>query len=272
MGRYCVDESGDSGKRKMEDQIANSQEPSGGRPLPTIEDQRQFWDWHWQNWEKRKVLNDWTERRAQEILKLVQRLPLARPRVLDFGCGRGWFTERLADLGEAHGIDLSPEGIAAAQARRPDITYMAGNIYEAPLAKDYFDIVVSQEVIAHVQDQQKYIQRAAELLRAGGYLIVTTGNKFVIDRLGDVGWVKQPPQHIRRELSRGDLKKLLSSQFKILEIFTIIPQGQLGILRVINSFKLNSLAQLLLPQAKIDRLKEKAGFGWQMVFLAQKKA
>jgi len=266
-----VDEWGDSGTGKMENQTTNSQGSSRGRPLPTIEDQRQFWNWHWQNWEQRKVLNDWTERRAHEILDLVQKLSLARPRILDFGCGRGWFTERLADKGEAHGIDLSPEGIAAAQARRPDITYIAGDVYEAPLPEDYFDVVVSQEVIAHVQDQQKYIQRAAELLREGGYLIVTTGNKFVIDRLGDVGWVKQPPQHIRHELSRGQLKKLLSARFRILKSFTIIPHGQVGLLRVVNSYKLNSLARMFLSQAKIDGLKERAGFGWQMIFLAQKE-
>jgi len=270
-GRHCVDGSRDSAKRKMADQLTNSPGDASNRPLPTIEDQRQFWDWHWQNWEKRKVLNDWTERRAQEIVDLVRNLPVARPRMLDFGCGHGWFTERLADLGEAHGIDLSPEGIAAAQARRPDVAYIAGDIYDAPLPKDYFDIVVSQEVIAHVQDQKKYIERAADLLRAGGYLIVTTGNKFVIDRLGEVGWVKQPPQHIRQELSHAQLKKLLSSQFKILKTFTIIPQGQVGLLRAVNSYKLNSFARLFLSQEKIDRFKERAGFGWQMIFLAQKK-
>ena len=39
------------------------------RRVPSIDDQRQFWDWHWENWEQRKVLNDWTERRAREILQ-----------------------------------------------------------------------------------------------------------------------------------------------------------------------------------------------------------
>ena len=255
----------------MENEITSSPGGTGNKPLPTIEDQRQFWNWHWQNSEQRKVLNDWTKRRAQEILRLIEKLSFKRPRILDLGCGHGWFTEMLADFGEAHGIDLSPEGIAAAQARRPDITYTAGNIYEAPLQKGYFDIVVSQEVIAHVEDQRKYIQRAAEVLREGGYLIITTGNKFVIDRLGDVGWVKQPPQHIRQELTRGDLQKLLSPYFKTLETFTIIPHGKLGILRMVNSQKLNSLARLFMSQNKIDDLKEKAGFGWQMIFLAQKK-
>jgi SAM-dependent methyltransferase len=272
LGRHCVVESDDGSKRKMENQFTNSQVNAGGRPLPTIEDQRQFWDWHWQNWEQRKVLNDWTERRAQEILKLVHGLPMARPRILDFGCGRGWFTERLADLGEAHGIDLSPEGIAAAQARRPDITYMAGDIYEAPLPQNYFDIVVSQEVIAHVEDQQKYVDMASKVLKPGGYFIITTGNKYVMDRLGEVGWNVQPPQHIAHQLSRGQLKQMLASQYEVLRIKTIIPHGHLGILRLVNSYKLNSVARRFCSQEAIDRIKENAGFGWQMIFLARKRA
>lgn len=245
---------------------------SSVRRVPTIEDQRQFWDWHWQNWEDRKVLNDWTERRAREILSLIGGLQLKRPRILDLGCGRGWFTERLADLGEAHGIDLSPEGIAAAQVRRPEIQYLAGNIYDAPLPRNFFDIVVSQEVIAHVEDQAKYVDLAAEVLKTGGYFIITTGNKFVMDRLGDVGWNVQPPQHIANQLSRGQLKKMLSPRYKVLRTLTIIPHGKLGILRLVNSYKLNAAARTLFSQQKIDAWKEKAGFGWQMIFLAQKKA
>ncbi len=271
VGRYCVDKSGDNGKRKMEDQLTNSQGDAGNRTPPTIDDQRQFWDRHWQNWEQRKVLNDWTERRAQEILKLVQGLPIARPRMLDFGCGHGWFTERLADLGEAHGIDLSPEGIAAAQARRPGITYMAGDIYKAPLPKDYFDVVVSQEVIAHVEHQPKYLERAAEVLRPGGYLIITTGNKFVMDRLGPVDWQVFPPEHIENELYRGQLEKMLGKHFDVLKKFTIIPHGQGGILRLVNSHKLKSLLSKFVSTEKLTKLKERAGLGWQMIFLARKK-
>lgn len=248
-----------------------SQASTCHRPL-SIEDQRDFWDWHWQNWEQRKVLNDWTERRASEILGLLRSLSFSKPRILDFGCGRGWFTERLADLGEAHGIDLSPEGIAAAQVRRPDINYIAGNVYEADLPKAYFDVVVSQEVIAHVEDQTKYVQRGCEVLKPGGYFIITTGNKFVMDRLGDVGWNVQPPQHIAHQLSRSQLKEMLAPSFRVLKTTTIIPHGKLGILRLVNSHKLNSALRRIVSQPKLDRIKERAGFGWQMIFLAQKRA
>ncbi len=225
--------------RLVRDSQEDEDKLSTPKRVPSIEDQRQFWDWHWQHWEDRKVLNAWTERRAQEILRLIQQLPLKQPRILDLGCGRGWFTERLADLGEAHGIDLSPEGVAT---------------------------------IAHVEDQPKYVTLAAEVLKAGGYFIITTGNKFVMDRLGDVGWNVQPPQHIANQLSRGQLKQMLAARYKVLKSLTIIPHGKLGVLRLINSYKLNLVARILLSQQKIDELKEKAGFGWQMILVAQKKA
>lgn len=239
--------------------------------VPSIEEQRQFWDAHWQRWQERKVLNDWTERRADEILKLIRGLSLGHARILDFGCGLGWFTERLADLGEAHGIDLSAEGIAAARLRRPDISYLVGDIYQAALPTNYFDVVVSQEVISHVENQPQYVARAAAVLRRGGYFIVTTGNKFVMDRLGDVGWNAYPSEHIENELTRGELRRLLAPRFHVRKELTIIPHGTRGILRAVNSHKLNALARLLLPQQKIDRLKEMAGCGWQMIFLAQRK-
>jgi len=240
------------------------------RRVPSIDDQRQFWDWHWENWEQRKVLNDWTERRAREILQSIKNLPVNKPRILDLGCGRGWFAERLADLGEVHGVDLSPEAIAAAQARRPDITYLAGNIYEMALPQNYFDVVVSQEVIAHVEDQPRYIGAATAALKPGGYLIITTGNKFVMDRLGNLGWNVQPPQHIANQVSRGQLKRMLAPSYKIRKISTIVPHGQLGVLRLVNSYKLNAALRLVVSQQQLERLKEKAGFGWQMIFLAQK--
>ncbi|MBZ5695444.1 MAG: class I SAM-dependent methyltransferase [Acidobacteriia bacterium] len=245
---------------------------ASAQQVPPIQEQQQFWDWHWQNLEERKVLNDWTERRAREIFRLIQGLHLERPRILDMGCGQGWFTERLSDLGDVTGIDLSPEAIAAARARRPDIKYIAANVYEARLPENHYDVVVSQEVIAHVENQPMYVERAADSLKIGGHLIMTTGNKFVMDRMGDVGWNVQPPQHIAHQLSRVQLKNMLAPRFDILKIFTIIPHGQRGILRVVNSYKLNALVRRLIPQEKVERLKEKSGFGWQIVFLAQKKA
>lgn len=245
---------------------------STNQHLPSLDEQRNFWNWHWQNVDSRKVLNEWTERRSQEMLAVIRSLGLPNPKILDFGCGQGWFTERLADIGSAYGIDLSPDGIAAAKARRPDIHYIAGNVYDADLPTAYFDVVVSSEVIAHVEDQPRYIDRAAQILKPGGYLLVTTGNKFVMDRLGEVGWTVQPPQHIARQFYRKELASLLASRgFVVCKSFTIIPHGQVGILRLVNSVRINSIIASVLGRERLIRLKETLGFGWQMIFLAQKR-
>jgi len=239
---------------------------------PSIEDQRQFWNSHWQRAEERRILNTWTERRAQKILEAIRELPVRNPKILDFGCGHGWFTERLTDVGEAWGIDLSPEAIAMAKSRRPDIRFIAGDVYQTDLPKDYFDVLVSQEVIAHVENQPRYIERAAQVLKPGGHLIITTGNKFVMDRLGSVGWVRYPSEHIENELSRAQMKRLLQPYYKVLRVRTIIPHGTRGILRVVNSYRLTSLLGAIVRPEKVDQIKERAGFGWQMIVLAQKRA
>ena len=263
---------GDSKKETMAASAPTRLKGGSCAPAPSINEQKDFWDAHWQQSMERKVLNEWTERRSAEILSLIRGLRLQRPRMLDLGCGHGWFTERLAELGEAHGIDLSAEGIAQARARRPDIPYLSGNVYEAPLLKDYFDVVISQEVIAHVENQAKYLERAAEVLKPHGHLIITTGNRFVMDRLGDVGWHVFPPEHIEHELYRGELNKLLAERFTVLKDSTFVPQGHGGILRVINSYSLNRLLAKFMSEETLTRLKENAGFGWQMIFLARKRA
>ena len=91
---------------------------------PGIDAQRKFWNWHWQNWQERKTLNEWTARRAEVMLDIIRSLRLERPKFLDLGCGRGWFTARLAELGEATGVDLSPEAIAAARSEYPGIEFL----------------------------------------------------------------------------------------------------------------------------------------------------
>jgi 2-polyprenyl-3-methyl-5-hydroxy-6-metoxy-1,4-benzoquinol methylase len=239
--------------------------------LPSIEEQQQFWDWHWRHWRERKIINDWTLKRGEAILKMIGLLPLTQPKILDFGCGKGWFTESLASIGQATGIDLSEEAIAIAKSRAPQVTFFAGNVYDFPLPVQGFDVVVSQEVITHVEDQARYVKRAAEVLKPGGYFIVACANKFVMDRLGNVGWSEQPPQHISRYPTMNDLKNLLRPDFHILRATTILPFGNAGILRLVNSYKLNRLLGLVIPPDRIESLKGRLGFGYQLLVLAQKR-
>jgi SAM-dependent methyltransferase len=239
--------------------------------IPSITEQRQFWNWHWRHAQDRRVINDWSLARFTTIMNILRSLSLEEVKILDLGCGLGWYTEKLSEFGQVTGIDLSPEAIAKAKARVPHITFLAGDIYQMPLPEATFDVVVSQEVLSHVENQAKYIERAAKVLKSGGYLILSTDNKFIMDRLGEAHWAPLPPEHIETFLDIRGLKRLLRPHFHVLRSTTVIPTGHRGILRLINSVKLNRALEVLIPRHCLEALKERAGLGLTIIVLAQKR-
>ena len=157
---------------------------------PTVDQQKDYWD---ERWNKTRAPNDWMIRRGQTILSFLSGLELKQPSFLDIGCGTGWFTGELAKLGSATGIDLSEEAIGIAKSQYPDITYVAGNLYENHFPDNSFDVVVAQEVIPHVHDQERFLELIEAILKPGGYLVLTMVNKFVMERSD---WDHGPSSHI----------------------------------------------------------------------------
>ena len=233
---------------------------------PTVPEQQGYWD---ERWSRTPLPNAWQRRRADAIWKLVSALPLREPKVLDLGCATGWFTDRLARLGEVGGIDLSEDAIAQARARYPAIRFEAGNVFDMELPAVQYDVVVAQEVVAHVPDQARFIEIIAHTLKQGGYLVITAANKRVMERV-DFG--PDPKEHIKHWLTAGDLKKLLRPRFAVLRSTSAIPLGDRGFLKVVNSARLNKLFARFVSQERLDRLKEWAGLGYSVIVLAQKRA
>jgi ubiquinone/menaquinone biosynthesis C-methylase UbiE len=203
------------------------------------------------------------------MLSWLHSLQLEHPKILDFGCGVGWFTEQLTDMGPATGIDVSEEAITLARSRYSRASFVAGDVLEMPLPIGEYDVVVSQEVIAHVPDQVKYLARAARVLKPGGYLILTTPNCFVQERSD---WPPPAPGHIRQWLRRRALMRLLRPEFRVLKTTTVVPLGYRGVLRIANSYKLNRLLALVLGSDATTLLKERVGLGWTRAVLAQKRS
>src|SRR5262245_38274266 len=138
--------------------------------LPTFDDQRQYWD---ERWDRTPLPGPWSVRRGETIIDWLRALQLSNPTILDYGCGTGWFTDELSKLGAATGVDLSPAAIAAAQKRYSQPTFMAANLFELSLSNRQFDVIVSQEVIAHVVDPVEYVSRITSMMKPGGFLMLT---------------------------------------------------------------------------------------------------
>src|SRR6478609_5973348 len=114
------------------------------------------------------------------------RHPLAGKKALDVGCGAGLLSEPLARLGAAvTAIDAAPENIAAARAhaagQRLAIDYRACGIED--LGDEYFDLIVSMEVVEHVADVAGFITGLVRALADDGLLILSTPNRTPLSKL-----------------------------------------------------------------------------------------
>lgn len=238
-------------------------------PDPTIADQKRMWEtWNPEMRDPTNV-NAWTRRRGDTILQFLRSLNLERPKIMDFGCGTGWLSAMLSESGSVTGIDLAESAIALAKEQCPSGTFMAGDLFTMSLPTDHFDVVVSQEVIAHVLDQPAYLDLAARMLRSRGYLVITTPNRFVIER-SDV-FPPQPPEHLVRWLTIRQLKRLLRPHFQVVRSTSILPMGHGGVLRLVNSTKLSAVLATVIPERRIEALKERLYCGYTLVLLARKR-
>lgn len=103
-------------------------------------------------------------------------------RILDIGCGAGILSEPLTRLGaRVTGLDPAPGNIEMARLHAEDaglaIDYRKDSAETLAAAGERFDVVCAMEVVEHVRDPATFIATAAQLVRPGGLLFVSTLNR-----------------------------------------------------------------------------------------------
>ena len=97
--------------------------------------------------------------------------------VIDIGCGVGYGSQRLAQLGAAsvHAFDLSEDAIRHARLHyaHPNIRYEMGNA-ERFTTDRTFDVAVCFELIEHVRKPRSVMQNIRKALRDDGILVMST--------------------------------------------------------------------------------------------------
>ncbi len=110
--------------------------------------------------------------------------------MLDAGSGEGYGAFLLAaTAARVVGMDISEEAVENAREsyRRPNLEYRTGAIESLPFDDGSFDVVVSFEVIEHLDPelQTAFLHEARRVLHKDGILIISTPNKAVYtDRTG----------------------------------------------------------------------------------------
>lgn len=129
-------------------------------------------------------------------------------RVLDFGCGHGFFVRALAAKGfSSFGFDIGAEKIS----RENNLTITHLNTLDAYTEKD-FDVITAWHVLEHMRDQHAVLENLHKRIRQGGLLIIAVPNtnsyafKLVKQKWG---WSQQPYVHIN-QYNSTNLSQLLS--------------------------------------------------------------
>lgn len=95
-------------------------------------------------------------------------------RLLDVGCGPGFFLASLGDQWERHGIDLSP--FAVARAREEGFHVLQGEFTGEEFAAECFDAVTLFQVLDHVPDPLAILRASYRVLKRDGVLLLTAFN------------------------------------------------------------------------------------------------
>jgi SAM-dependent methyltransferase len=98
-------------------------------------------------------------------------------RVLEDGCGVGVYVQKLRQLTpQVYGLDYEFDRVAEAARTLDKLICAAGE--HLPFPDGAFDVIVSNEVIEHVQDDRAAVGEMARALRPGGRLVLFCPNRW----------------------------------------------------------------------------------------------
>ncbi len=115
--------------------------------------------------------------RYNNVISLIEKnAGMKGQAVLDVGCGDGVLSHLLAKKGlRVSGIDYTVEAIEFAKGKAQGaIEFKVGNVYELPWDDGSFDVVVSSDVIEHLEDVDKYISEIKRVLKTDGLCVLST--------------------------------------------------------------------------------------------------
>ena len=148
-------------------------------------------------------IESWRQLMAQVFTKSAGLIQEAIPipgRLLDIGCGYGFFLEEMAQRGwQVEGIEISATGLSYAQNN------LGLNVSDRPLPRpdwqdNCYDVITLFYVIEHLQNPLGVLREAHRLLRTGGLLLLRWPHTSPIARMLRP-WAKrmnlyQAPSHL----------------------------------------------------------------------------
>jgi 2-polyprenyl-3-methyl-5-hydroxy-6-metoxy-1,4-benzoquinol methylase len=148
----------------------------------TREISKRFWDYYG----TKQTLEEtyFSYQVGEDVLDYTQKRIRLAGKVLDFGCGPGFFMEALVKRNiSTWGIDFSEQSIDAAKERLKGYLHFEGiilaNSLPTEIESESFDVVFLIETIEHLlfDDLTGTLNEIYRILKPGGFVVITTPNE-----------------------------------------------------------------------------------------------
>ena len=201
-------------------------------PRPSPADLLEYFDGSYPFYRRSREGGPIDERRLVERLapflpraERVARLAGKTGRLLDCGCGDGYFLTAMSRLGwEVQGLERDPA--AAEHARSLGHNVVGGALEEAQLPQRGFDVITMWGMLQLSDDPRATIRRSADLLLPGGLLALGLSNFASLDRrlLRGRWWGLGLPRHLSHFEPRTIEALLRSEHYRVESIIMHAPR------------------------------------------------
>lgn len=192
----------------------------------------------------KKFYGDSVNKRHIKALNELKQLNKAFKNILDVGCGAGYplsYIKTNLNIKDAFGLDISNDTLK-------DINTLGIKGFQVDLDNDpfpfednYFDVIISVEVIEHLNNPDLYLNEIYRVLKSSGVFVITTPNlgwwinilglllgyqpnytdTSLNTSLGHFNGKFEPHGHLRNYSINGLSELLKLHQFKLLKKFGI---------------------------------------------------
>jgi ubiquinone/menaquinone biosynthesis C-methylase UbiE len=157
-------------------------------------------------------------KRLEIALEWIDELAIrAGEKVLEIGCGGGRCTVALAQRGYVvHAMDSVPGMVDSTRERvgqagvRSSVSIGLGDAHKLAFSDGSFGLVLAIGVIPYLHSPQEAFSEMARVLRPGGVLLVTAGNRRRLNEVLD-SWLSSPVQFAKK-VARAILRRFRKPQ------------------------------------------------------------
>jgi len=157
-------------------------------------------------------------------LQLLDSIPGEKRRILDIGCGPGFFLKATEERGwKGEGVEISE---AAVQYAREIVGVKVhhGQLQDIPFSPGSFNVIVLLDAIEHLFNPLETIEHCYRLLRKDGVLVLNTPDynslsRFILRK----DWaVLSPAEHLYNFTQRTLCLMLRKAEFNFVKIYNLL--------------------------------------------------